>query len=103
MAVYAGGSLGISITVTKGQVVLALSGSLTASAEVKAGVDQVLSFSAGAEGTVLSLSGSATITKAVIKPGYGISGGKIEVYVVARLSGKEVWKKSHTLFNGWSS
>lgn len=106
LGVYAGGSLGISIHFTTSQkttLKLSLSGSLTASAEIKAGWDKVLSLSAGADGTIIKATGYATVTGGSVSKGYSISGGKIVCYVKAKLLGKQVWKKSHTLFNGWSS
>ena len=106
LGVYAGGSLSFSIrftTVDKTSLTLTLSGSITATAEIKAGWDKLMSFSAGAEGTIISASGYATVTKSGVSKGYKISGGKIVCYVVAKIFGKKVWKKSHTLFNGWST
>ena len=106
LGVYAGGSLSISVKYTsssKTGLKLSLSGSLTASAEIKAGSDKVLSFSAGATGDIVKATGYATVTGSSVSKGYSVSGGKIVCYVVAKALGKKVWKKEHTLFNGWSS
>ena len=103
LGIYAGGSLDCSVSVdfSKNELKLSISGSLTASAEIKAGSDKLLSFSAGAEGTVISASGFVTISNGRLTPGYKISGGKIVAYVVARALTKEVWKLSHTVYDGW--
>ena len=103
LAIYAGGSIDTSVTVNFSQVNIKfeLTGTLTASAEIKAGLDKALSFSAGAEGTVISASGFVEHSMGGFKPGYKISGGKIVAYVVARALGKEVWKLTHTVFGGW--
>ena len=103
LAIYAGGSIDTSVTVNFSQVNIKfeLTGTLTASAEIKAGLDKALSFSAGAEGTVISASGFVEHSMGGFKPGYKISGGKIVAYVVARALGKEVWKLTHTIFGGW--
>lgn len=78
-----------------------MSGSLTATAEIKAGWDPVLSFSAGATGTIVKASGYAQISGSSVSKGYSVGGGQIVVYVVAKAAGQQVWKKDHTLFNGW--
>ena len=103
LGIYAGGSLDTSVTVNFSQVNIkfALTGTLTASAEIKAGFDKALSFSAGAEGTVISASGFVEHSMGGFKPGYKISGGKIVAYVVARALGQEVWKLTHTVCGGW--
>ena len=105
LGVYAGGSLSFSVyftTVDQTTLRLFLSGSITATAEIKAGWDALLSFSAGAEGTLIAASGFASITKNVVTKNYSLSGGKIVCYVVARALGFKVWKKEYTLFKGWS-
>ena len=104
LAVYVGGSLEAEVKVNFGQknLKLSLTGTLTASAEIKAGRDEFLSFSAGAEGTAVSASGFVTISKDGIKPGYKFGSGQVDVYVVARALDKEIWKKSYTVFKGWS-
>ena len=104
LGVYAGGSLTISVQFTsntKTTLKLSLSGSLTATAEIKAGWDPVLSFAAGATGTIVKASGYAQISGSSVSKGYSVGGGQIVVYVVAKAAGQQVWKKDHTLFNGW--
>jgi len=105
LGIYAGGSLDSSIStdLTTNTVKISLTGTLTASAEVKAGADKLLSFSGGAEGTVISASGFVTISKDGVTPGFKISGGKVDAYVVARALTKEVWKHSLTIFEGWQN
>ena len=104
LGVYAGGSLTISVQFTsntKTTLKLSLSGSLTATAEIKAGWDPVLSFAAGATGIIVKASGYAQISGSSVSKGYSVGGGQIVVYVVAKAAGQQVWKKDHTLFNGW--
>ena len=105
LAVYGGGSIGFSVSYTSGnsQLKLSVSGSLTATAEIGAGSDKVLRFAAGATGTILSASGYASVSRSGVSRGFSISGGRIEVYVVASAFGKQVWRKSAVVFNGWSS
>ena len=105
LGVYAGGSISFSVSWASTDKILRMSasGSLTASAEIKAGWDPVLSLSAGATGTIINVTGSANASSSGVNRGVSISGGQIGVYVVAKAGGKQVWRKDHTLFGGWSS
>ena len=109
--IYAGGSLGFSVKFTnvgKTSLQLTLSGSLTASAEVALGAGDFAKVAAGAKGTIINASGSATVTNSGVTKSFSISGGKIEAYVTAYIKipfigKKKLWDKSCTIFNGWSS
>ena len=109
--IYAGGSLGFSVKFTnvgKTSLQLTLSGSLTASAEVALGAGDFAKVAAGAKGTIINASGSATVTSSGVTKSFSISGGKIEAYVTAYIKipfigKKKLWDKSCTIFNGWSS
>ena len=109
--IYAGGSLGFSVKFTnvgKTSLQLTLSGSLTASAEVALGAGDFAKVAAGAKGTIINASGSATVTSSGVTKSFSISGGKIEAYVTAYvkipfIGKKKLWDKSCTIFNGWSS
>ena len=109
--IYAGGSLGFSVKFTnvgKTSLQLSLSGSLTASAEVALGAGDFAKVAAGAKGTIINASGSATVTSSGVTKSFSISGGKIEAYVTAYvkipfIGKKKLWDKSCTIFNGWSS
>ena len=87
---------------------MTLSGTITASAEIAAGILDFAKAAAGAEGTIVSATGYATVTNSGVSKGYSISGGKIETYVEAYVNvpiigKKTLWSKSITLFNGWST
>ena len=103
LAISAGGSIDIGAKVNFGQkfIELSLSGKITANAEIKAGSDKLLSFSAGAEGAIVDAKGYVKITKENITPGYTIKGGQVNVYVVARALQKDVWRLSYTIWKGW--
>ena len=63
---------------------------------------------AGAKGTIINASGSATVTNSGVTKSFSISGGKIEAYVTAyvkipKKKKKKLWDKSCTIFNGWPS
>ena len=82
---------------------MTLSGSITASAEIAAGILDFAKAAAGAEGTVVSATGYATVTNSGISKGYRIAGGRIEVYAKAKLFFKTLWSHSWKVFDGWST
>ena len=103
--VYAKGSLGFSVkftTILKTSLQMTLNGGVGVDAEVNFGAGKFASVSAGAEGTILSASGYATITNSGISKGYRLSGGRIEVYVEAYALFFKVWSKSWKVFDGWT-
>ena len=78
-------------------------GGLNAYAEIKAGSDKVLSFSAKASGTIIRAEGNAKASASGITKGIKLSGGQIDVNVVARVKGQKKWELTYTVYEGWSS
>ena len=94
-------------TILKTSLQMTLSGSITASAEIAAGILDFAKAAAGAEGTVVSATGYATVTNSGVSKGYSISGGKIETYVEAYVNvpfigKKTLWNKRYKVFDGWT-
>ena len=106
ISIYARGSLGFTVkftTILKTSLQMTLTGEIGVQAEISVGLGGLASLSAGADGTLVSASGYATITNSGISKGYRISGGRIEVYVKATAFWHTLWKKSWKLFDGWST
>ena len=106
ISLYARGSLGFSIkftTILKTSLQMTLNGEVGVDAEVSIGLGGLASVSAGADGTLISASGYATVTNSGISKGYRIAGGRIEVYAKAKLFWKTLWSHSWKVFDGWST
>ena len=106
LALKAGGSLTIYVkfdSSAKTKLNIRLSGSIYAKCEIKAGWDLFASVSAGAKGTIISASINVTVG-----PGTSIgrsatfTAGTVEVYVKAKALLITLWKKSWTVFKGWT-
>lgn len=104
--IKAKGSISWSVGVTSGsgssiKLSASLSGKITLGAEIKAGVDWLLSYSAGVEGVIINASGSASIQNKKVTKNFSISAGKIIVYLDRSIFGIKKRKAEKTLYNGW--
>ena len=82
---------------------MSLSGRITVEAEIAVGSGIFLKIAAGVRGTLISVSGYATINPFGVSKGYSISGGKIEAYTKGTFVDLTFLDASITLFEGWRS
>jgi len=101
------GSIGYSVgyaTKTK-TFSVSLTGTLSAKAELTAGVEKVAEISVGAKGTILSITTTSSITKKTkytASNSVKVSGGEISCYVSGKLLNKEVFSVTKKFLKGWS-
>jgi hypothetical protein len=101
------GSIGYSVgyaTKTK-TFSVTLTGTLSAKAELAAGVEKVAEISVGAKGTILSISTTSSITKKTKYTASNtvkVSGGEISCYVSGKLLNHEVFSVTKKFIKGWS-
>ena len=85
---------------------VSLTGTLYAKAEVAAGVKGVAEVSVGAQGTIISITSSSSLTKKssayTSSNSISISGGEISVYAKGKLLNKEVFSITKKCSKGWS-
>ena len=97
---------GVDIDIPSRKFTISLSGKLVAKAELGAGVEGVAEIAVGAEGTLISVKASNTITKtsdSFFNQGkIHISGGEIKCYVYGKLISFKVFNLSKTFLKGWS-
>ena len=106
LGIIAEGSLNYTVKYTtdsKDSLQLYLSGDLKASAEVVSWPGGFTTISTGAEGTIISASGYATVTKNDIIKGFNFYGTAINTWVQAKAGQKILWKYSYKLFDSWSN
>ena len=107
VALKAGGTITIKQKINredKPRIVISLSGSISAKAEVSAGWDKFVSISAGAEGTIISSSLSGNINDDLSVDIHGkISGGDIKVYVEGKAMDHSIFKMDYQVWGGWSN
>ena len=106
LGIIAEGTLNYSVkyaTDSKDSLQLYLSGELKASSEVVSWPGGFTTISTGAEGTIISASGYATVTKNDITKGFNFYGTAVNTWVQAKAGQKILWKYSYKLFDSWSS
>ena len=101
------GSIGYSVTYTISTKTFEVTfkGSLSAKTELAAGIEGVAEISVGAEGTILSITTTSSITKKIRYIGSNtikVSGGEISCYVSGKLLSLEVFNISKKFAEGWS-
>ena len=82
---------------------MSLTGSITVEAEIAVGSGIFFKLSAGVRGTLIYVSGYATINPFGVSKGYSTSGGKIEAYAKGTFIDLTFLDASITLFEGWRS
>ena len=103
-----GGSLGYNVKYDTSALkfTVSLTGTLYAKAEVAAGVKGVAEVSVGAQGTIISITSSSSLTKKssayTSSNSISISGGEISVYAKGKLLNKEVFSITKKCSKGWS-
>ena len=103
-----GGSLGYNVKYDTSALkfTVSLTGTLYAKAEVVAGVKGVAEVSVGAQGTIVSITSSSSLTKKsstyTSSNSISISGGEISVYAKGKLLNKEVFTITKKCLKGWS-
>ena len=100
------GTISWSVSVTSGsgssvKLSASLGGKITLGAEIKAGWDILLSYSAGVEGVIVNASGSASIANKKVTKNFTISAGKIYLYLDKSVLNKKKRVAEKTLYNGW--
>ena len=85
---------------------MTLTGDLKAGIEVVSGPGAKAKIFSGAEGTLISSSGYATVTKNDIVKGFEFGGTGVNAWVEARVKipfagEKTLWKQTIKLFNPW--
>mgnify|MGYP007070204904 CR=1 FL=1 len=102
VGVLATGSLTYQISWASGSALTAsLTGTLSATAQIKAGWDSIASLTAGASGVIASASGSATIKSGSVTKSFSFNYGKITCFISGKLFGVEILRKDFTVFEGW--
>ena len=102
VGVLATGSLTYQISWASGSALTAsLTGTLSATAQIKAGWDSIASLTAGASGVIASASGSATIKSGSVTKSFSFNYGKITCFISGKLFGKEILRRDFTVFEGW--
>ena len=102
VGILATGSLTFQISWASGSALTAsLSGTLSATAQIKAGWDSSASLTAGASGVIASASGSATIKSGSVTKSFSFNYGKITCFISGKLFGKEILRRDFTVFEGW--
>ena len=96
-------SWGVSATGSGSSIKLdaSLDGKITLECEIKAGCDIISSLSAGVEGIIVNVSGSAIIQNKSVTKNFKISAGQLYVYLDKSILGKKERLAEKTLFNGW--
>ena len=108
---YASGSLKYTVkyaTSSKDSLQLSLEGDLKASIEIVNGPKSpIVKFNAGGDGTLISTSGYAMVTKNDIVKGFKSYGTTVNSWVelkrIAMPIEKTIWKKTHKLIDNWSN
>ena len=106
LGIIAEGTLNYTVKYTtdsKDSLQLYLSGDLKASAEVVSWPGGFTTISTGAEGTIISASGYATVTKNDIIKGFKFIGTAVNTWVQAKAGQKILWKYSYKLYDSWSN
>ena len=102
VGILATGTLSFKISWASGSALTAtLTGTLTATAQIKAGWDSIASLTAGASGVIASASGSATIKSGSVTKSFSFNYGKITCFISGKLFGKEILRRDFTVFEGW--
>ena len=102
VGILATGSLTYKISWASGSALTAsLTGTLSATAQIKAGWDSIASLTAGASGVIASASGSATIKSGSVTKSFSFNYGKITCFISGKLFGKEILRRDFTVFEGW--
>ena len=102
VGVLATGSLTYQISWASGSALTAsLTGTLSATAQIKAGWDSIASLTAGASGVIASASGSATIKSGSVTKSFSFNYGKITCFISGKLFGVEILRRDFTVFEGW--
>ena len=102
VGVLATGSLTYQISWASGPALTAsLTGTLSATAQIKAGWDSIASLTAGASGVIASASGSATIKSGSVTKSFSFNYGKITCFISGKLFGVEILRRDFTVFEGW--
>ena len=102
VGILATGSLTYQISWASGSALTAsLTGTLTATAQIKAGWDSIASLTAGASGVIASASGSATIKSGSVTKSFSFNYGKITCFISGKLFGVEILRRDFTVFEGW--
>ena len=101
------GSIGYSVgyAIKTKTFSVTLTGTLSAKAELAAGVEKVAEISVGAKGTILSISTTSSITKKTKYTASNtvkVSGGEISCYVSGKLLNNEVFSVTKKFIKGWS-
>ena len=100
----ASGSLSCSIKVSSGKLILTLSGSLYAKGDITDGFSQFASVSLSPKGTIITFNHSFTIDSSnQISRSGKASGGAVSILIEGKLLDKNVFKKTQTLWSGWSA
>ena len=102
VGILATGSLTFQISWASGSALTAsLSGTLSATAQIKAGWDSIASLTAGATGVIASAGGSASIKSGSVTKSFSFNYGKITCFISGKLFGKEILRRDFTVFEGW--
>ena len=102
VGILATGSLTYQISWASGSALTAsLTGTLSATAQIKAGWDSIASLTAGASGVIASASGSATIKSGSVTKSFSFNYGKITCFISGKLFGVEILRRDFTVFEGW--
>ena len=110
LGLFAKGTLKYTVkylTASKDSLQMTLEGDLKASVEVIKGPGSFNKVYAGADGTIISATGSATVTKNDVIKGFNFSGTTVNTWVEAKIKvpivgQKTLWKKTYKFFDTWS-
>ena len=104
LGLYASGTLQYTVkyaTDSKDSLQLSLSVDLKASVEVVKGLGGLAKIISGAEGTLISSSGYATVTKNDVIKGFKFSGTEFNTWAEAKVFWKKLWRHNYKITDAW--
>ena len=105
IGIYASGNLHYSVkyaTASKDSLELSLSGDLKASAEVISVSTDMTKIIAGANGNLISASGTTTVTKKDINKGFRFSATTVKTWVEGKVGLTTLFKKEFKICDSWN-
>ena len=98
------GSINSSVKESSGKLILTLTGSLYAKGDITNGLSSVASVNLSTKGTIITINHTFTINSSnqITRSG-NVSGGTVSLVAEGKLLNKTVFKKTQTLWNGWSA
>ena len=104
LGLYVSGTLQCTVkyaTDSKDSLQMTLTGDLKAGVKVINGPGSLYKIYTGAEGTLISTSGYATVTKNDVIKGFKFSGTEVNTWVEVKAFWKKLWRKTYKITEAW--